>query len=105
MELLLKQYGDKDAEDILKVTGVDGVFIGPNDLADDLGCIGDNGPVLKCITQVSTAARCAGKPWGIITANQELLDHATGCGVDMVSCGSELNMLISGCKNLVKKFK
>ena len=89
---------------ILKVNGVDGVFIGPNDLSDDLGCIGDNTPVKQCISQVAKAANTVGKPWGIITANRDLIDHSTVLGVNMISCGSELNMLIDGCKRLSEKF-
>lgn len=89
---------------ILSVNGVDGVFIGPNDLSDDLGCIGNTASIKEFIKKVAAAADSIGKPWGIITANRELLDTSTACGVKMISCGSELNMLIDGCRRLSEKF-
>lgn len=92
--------GVENVEEILSVKGVDGVFVGPNDLSDDLGCIGDKEPIYKCIDRVSCAAKSMGKTWGIITADRELIEYAKKCGVSAISMGSELNMLINGCKKL-----
>ncbi len=97
--------GVQNIASILGVEGVDGVFIGPNDLSDDLACIGNNEPVKACIKTVSEAAENTKKQWGIITANKELLDFSTACGVNMISCGSELNMLIDGCKKIRNEIK
>ncbi|MBR5011061.1 MAG: hypothetical protein IKY12_00730, partial [Clostridia bacterium] len=92
--------GVESIEKILNVNGVDGVFIGPNDLSCDLGCIGDNAPVLEAIEKVANAARKSGKPWGIITTTKELIEKATLCGASMFSYGSELNMLANECKKI-----
>jgi|GEM_PF-320186 len=92
--------GVANIAEILAEKGVDGVFIGPNDLACDLGCIGNHAPIFDAIERVSAAAKAAGKPWGIITASAPLLAKAKACSVDMVSCGSELNMLQSGCLHI-----
>lgn len=96
--------GVANAKDIMEVKGVDGVFIGPNDLSDDIGCIGDTAPVKDCISKVANAAYSTNKPWGIITGDKALTDHSLSQGVNMISRGSELNMLIDGCKNLKKCF-
>ncbi len=95
--------GVSNAASILAVNGVDGVFIGPNDLSDDLDCIGDIEPVKECISKIANAAEHIGKPWGIITSNPQLIEYSTVHGVNMVSCGSELNMLIDGCRRLTQK--
>jgi len=92
--------GVDNAPDILDVPGVDGVFIGPNDLACDLNAIGNKQLICECITRVANTAHAAGKPFGIITADKVLLDHAKKQGVAMVSIGSELNLLINGMKAL-----
>ncbi len=47
--------GVENIEDILSVEDVDGVFIGPNDLACDLDCIGDDAPVKHAIQTVFAA--------------------------------------------------
>ncbi len=95
--------GVKNISSILATEGVDGVFVGPNDLSDDLDCIGNTEPVKACIQTVSEAAQRVQKKWGIITAKKELIDFSVSCGVSMVSYGSELNMLIDGCKNIKKR--
>ena len=92
--------GVENIEEILATTGVDGVFIGPNDLSCDLGCIGDNAPIFEAIENVSAAAKKVCKPFGIITTTKALLDKATECGASMISYGSELNMLANECKKI-----
>lgn len=99
------RQGMENLDEILAVEGVEGIFVGPNDLSVDLGCIGEKAPVLSAITQIAQAAQRSGKPWGIITNDQALLDHALSLGVDLISCGSELNMLINGCKKIRAMFK
>jgi len=96
--------GVSNIEEILAVNGVTGVLIGPNDLSCDLDCIGDKAPILSCIEKVAKAANNANKPWGIITADKDYLALAKKLGANFVSIGSELNMLISGCKNLIDRF-
>lgn len=90
--------------EILAINGVDGVFIGPNDMSADIGKPGDVDVVIPYIEIVAVAAKLAQKPWGIITTNQKLIDFSKSCGVDIVSYGSEINMLNSGCKKIKEMF-
>lgn len=97
--------GVENIEDILSVNGVDGVFIGPNDLSCDMGCIGNIEPIKEAIDKVAAAAQKTGKEFGIITADKDLIRHAVLNGVNYISCGSEINMLKSGCKNILNIVK
>lgn len=58
-----------DALDDILATGVDGVFIGPADLAADLGYAGDMAaaPVRRAILEAIARIRMAGKAPGILT--------------------------------------
>ena len=96
--------GVENIEEILAVDGVDGVFIGPNDLSCDMGCIGDNGPILAAIEKIAVAAKKANKPFGIITTTKAFIDKALACGASMISYGSELNMIANECKKIREKF-
>lgn len=96
--------GVDNIDEILSVNGVDGAFIGPNDLSVDLDCVGDKEKIYRCIETVSKSAQNLGKLWGIITTDNKLIDCAINCGVDMISFGSELNMLIKGCKSIKEMF-
>jgi len=95
--------GVKAAAEILQVEGVSGVMIGPNDLACDLGCIGQDGPVMDVLEKVGAAARQFGKHCGVITARESLLRKAHECGMQWFSIGSELNMLKAGCIATVRQ--
>ncbi len=96
--------GVANIEAILATEGLDGVFVGPNDLSCDLGCIGETAPILAAMEKVANAAKCAGKPWGIITTTGVLLEKAQALGVRMISYGSELNMLANACKEIKSRF-
>lgn len=92
--------GVDNIEQILAVEGVAGVFIGPNDLSCDLGCIGDKQPVQAAIERVCGAASAAGRECGIITTDRDYIRRAAAFGASMLSYGSELNMLINSCKSI-----
>jgi len=96
--------GVENASSILAVKGVDGVFIGPNDLSADRRCGFDKKKLKEYIAAVAKAAAVAKKPWGIITASDELTELALDLGAAMISRGSELNMLINGCEKVKERF-
>lgn len=85
--------GVENVDEILGVDGVDGIFIGPNDLSCDLGCLGERGkePVLEAIRTAGRAAAKSGKRAGIITEKDAFLEEAGKCGFDLFCCGSEIS--------------
>lgn len=96
--------GVENCYDIMSVEGVEGAFMGPNDLSCDLGILGgDQKPLYDAIVKMGEAAKKAGKPWGIITTKQELIDFAKENGATLLSYGSELNMMIDSAKKIVKE--
>ena len=99
--------GVANIEDILNVEGVDGVFMGPNDLSADYGCLGNsNAPeILSAIEKVGKAAEKLGKEAGIITANKNYLTKACENGFTLYSKGSELNAISEYCKKVAAEMK
>jgi 4-hydroxy-2-oxoheptanedioate aldolase len=93
-------------EAICKVDGVDGVFIGPNDLAADLGHRG-NIPHPEVQSAIADAIRriCAcGKAPGILVGEadgQRMLD----LGALFVAVGADLALLRMGADGLAARFK
>ena len=107
---LVMQIEHKDAianlDAILCVDGVDGVFIGPNDLAADLGHRGNipHPEVQSAITDAIKRIRAHGKAPGILVGEadgQRMLD----AGALFVAVGSDVGVLRMGATNLAKKFK
>ena len=91
---------------IAAVEGVDGVFIGPNDLAADMGHLGNwqHPEVWKVMEDAAKRITRAGKAPGILVGEadgQRCLD----LGYLFVAVGSDLVMLARGTEALAAKFR
>ncbi len=84
--------------EILAAEGVAGVFLGPNDLACSLNCIGEKEPILEAIAAVGSEVRKAGKRAGIITETEAFLQAATESGFDLLCSGSEISLWKTGAR-------
>jgi len=94
-------------ESIAKVEGVDGVFIGPSDLAASLGHLGNpQAPdVQKAIQDAVTRLKTLGKPAGILTGNEEEAHRYIDWGYLFVAVGADVGLLARHADALAKKFK
>ena len=91
---------------IAAVEGVDGVFIGPNDLSADMGYLGNwqHPEVWKVMEEAARRIRQAGKAPGILVGEadgQRCLDM----GYLFVAVGADTGMLVRGADTLAAKFK
>jgi 4-hydroxy-2-oxoheptanedioate aldolase len=94
-------------EAIADVDGVDGIFIGPSDLAASLGHLGNNAhpEVRGTIEGACRRARAAGKPIGILAPLESDARTYLDMGFAFVAVGSDVVVLRKGCDALVKMFK
>jgi len=97
--------GIKNIEDILSIDGIDGAMIGPNDMAGDFGCPGqiENPEVEDGISKVLSTALHLHKPCGIISSNIQLLNKWHSRGMTILSCNSEVGMMLKAGKEIVKE--
>jgi len=96
-----------ELEAIAKTDGVDGVFIGPSDLAASFGHLGNpqHPDVQKAIQDAAARLKKLGKPAGILTANEEEARRYIGWGYVFVAVGADIGLLRLGADALAKKFK
>lgn len=94
-------------EAIAGVEGVDGVFIGPGDLAASMGHIGElaHPEVQAAIEDAAKRLKAIGKPAGILTVNEEQARRYIDWGYTFVAVGMDLGLLSRGADALAKKFK
>jgi 4-hydroxy-2-oxoheptanedioate aldolase len=108
---LLVQVETKSAldqiEKIASVDGIDGVFIGPNDLSASFGHIGNWGhaDVQAALKDAVTRLKKIGKPAGILTPNEEEAKRFIEWGYTFVAVGSDLGLLGKNADALAKRFK
>ena len=94
-------------EAIASVDGIDGVFIGPNDLSASFGHIGNWGhpEVQAALEDAVRRLKKIGKPAGILTPNEEEAKRFIQWGYIFVAVGADLGLLARGADALVKRFK
>ncbi len=96
-----------EIEAIAAVEGVDGVFIGPSDLAASLGHVGNpqHPDVQAAIKDAVTRLKTAGKPAGILTGNEEEARRYIDWGYLFVAVGVDVGLLAKNADALCKRFK
>ncbi|MFF8022134.1 aldolase/citrate lyase family protein [Streptomyces sp. NPDC007896] len=92
---------------IASVDGVDGIFIGPSDLAASLGHPGDpNAPgVIDAVEEAIGRVRAAGKPAGILTTNPTFARRCIDLGTTFTAVGVDVGLLARSADALAQAFR
>jgi 4-hydroxy-2-oxoheptanedioate aldolase len=97
----------KEIEAIAAVEGVDGIFIGPSDLAADFGYLANprHPEVQAVIADGCARIRAAGVAAGILTGDPEEGVRYLELGFTFVAVGSDVGILARGSENLAAQCK
>lgn len=87
--------GIRNLDEILTVPEVDIIFIGPYDLSQALGVLGEVGhpKVQETIALITRRTRAAGKAVGIIASDAAQAQLRIGNGIQYISLSSDLGMI------------
>jgi 4-hydroxy-2-oxoheptanedioate aldolase len=87
---------------IAAVDGVDGVFVGPSDLAASMGLLGRQGhpDVVDAVHRTFEAVRAAGKPVGVNAFDPALARAYVDAGASFVLVGADVTLLARGSEEL-----
>lgn len=91
---------------ICAVKGVDGIFVGPSDLAAGLGHLGNaaHPEVQDAIAHIFARAKAAGKPSGILAPVEAEARHYLAMGASFVAVGSDLGAFRGATQALCDKY-
>jgi 4-hydroxy-2-oxoheptanedioate aldolase len=94
------------AADIAAVDGVDGVFVGPSDLAASMGVLGQqtHPDVIAAVTRAFQAAKAAGKPVGVNAFDPAAAQAYIDAGADFVLVGADVALLARGSEALAARW-
>jgi len=83
----------------------DGVFIGPSDLAADMGLVGqlDSEAVIKAILGAVEKTIAAGKAAGILTMNAELQTQCRALGASYIATEIDVTLFASAIREAAKR--
>jgi 4-hydroxy-2-oxoheptanedioate aldolase len=98
--------GVENAAEIAAVDGVDGVFVGPSDLAASMGLIGQQShpDVVAAVRRTFAAVTGAGKPVGVNAFDPAVADGYLADGVSFILVGADVAMLARGSEALATRF-
>lgn len=94
-------------EQLAALDGVDGIFIGPADLAADMGFLGQAGraevhaAVLDAITR-TVAAGCAA---GVMTLDRDLAQAYRAAGATILAVETDTGLLVRGAEQSLTRFR
>jgi 2-dehydro-3-deoxyglucarate aldolase/4-hydroxy-2-oxoheptanedioate aldolase len=96
----------EDCEKIAAIDGVDLLFLGPADMSQNLGVIGDflNAKCLAAIDKIAAACAAHKKPWGVVPISP---DYATMCvekGCRMLSVGADVRIINLGIESVKQSY-
>jgi 4-hydroxy-2-oxoheptanedioate aldolase len=97
----------KEIESIAEVDGVDGIFVGPSDLAADYGHLGNPKQldVQAALKDAAARIRASGKAAGILTGNADDAESLFEMGYNFVAVGSDVGILARTAEQLAARFK
>lgn len=99
--------GMENLEAIARVPGIDGIFIGPSDLAASYGHLGDSQhpDQRRLISQAAKSLHKLGKPAGILATNESFARQCLEDGFRFVAVATDVGILARGVDDMAARFK
>lgn len=96
-----------EIEKIAAVAGVDGVFIGPSDLAAAMGHLGNaqHPDVQNLIDEGFARLRKIGKPSGYLTTNEAEVERRMAQGVDFIAVNTDSALIGRAATGLLQRLR
>ncbi|PUB20274.1 2,4-dihydroxyhept-2-enedioate aldolase [Promicromonospora sp. AC04] len=98
--------GVENAAAVAAVDGVDGVFVGPSDLAASMGLLGQqtHPDVTAAVRKTFEAVRAAGKPVGVNAFDPSVAQAYLDAGASFVLVGADVALLARGSEALADRW-
>jgi len=93
--------GMENLDGILATDGVDGVFIGPSDLAADMGFLGNSNAIKAGLAKI----KASGKAPGILAVDDAVAQTYLGWGAQFLAVGIDVLMLARTARSTLKLWR
>lgn len=98
--------GVDNSAEIAAVDGVDGLFVGPSDLAASMGILGQqtHPEVTATVLRVFEAARATGTPVGVNAFDPAAAQAYAEAGADFILVGADVTLVARGSEALAQRW-
>jgi 4-hydroxy-2-oxoheptanedioate aldolase len=95
-----------DIEAIAAIEGVDALFVGPSDLSQAMGVIGDftHERCIAAIDRVAAACRANGRHWGAVTPSPDYASMLIEKGCSLLSPANDVKLVAAGLTALKSQY-
>jgi len=95
-----------EVEAIAAVEGVDLLFVGPSDLSQAMGVVGDftHERNMEAVDRVAAACEAQGKPWGAVTPTPAYAATLISKGCTLISPTNDVKLVTSGLAAVKENF-
>ncbi|MGI9595408.1 MAG: aldolase/citrate lyase family protein, partial [Acidimicrobiales bacterium] len=93
-------------EEIAAIDGVDFLFVGPSDLSQAMGVIGDflHPRCIEAVDRIADASRRAGKQWGAVMPTPDYAALLIDKGCTLISVTNDVKLITSGLEATKDRF-
>jgi 4-hydroxy-2-oxoheptanedioate aldolase len=96
----------EEVDDIAAIDGVDLLFVGPSDLSQALGVIGDfeHERCLAAVDRIAAACKANGKQWGAVTPSVGYAEMVIDKGASLISPTNDVKLVAAGLASVRAQF-
>lgn len=97
----------EEVEGIAAIDGVDLLFVGPSDLSQAMGVIGDimHERCLGAVDRIAAACLANGKQWGAVTPTPEYAELLADKGCTLISPTNDVKLVAAGLDSVRERFR
>lgn len=97
----------EEVEDIAAIDGVDLLFVGPSDLSQALGVIGDfmDQRCIAAVDRIAAACQANGKHWGAVAPSVSYAQMAVDKGATLISPTNDVKLVAAGLASVRSQFE
>jgi 2-keto-3-deoxy-L-rhamnonate aldolase RhmA len=99
--------GAEQIDDIVQVTGIDGIMVGPNDMSSSTDKFRDktNPVLIEALNKIRTTVQTAGLPFNMGGGDTSDMDKMLAMGCQMIFLGTDSDYLQMTAQNSISMFK